>query len=68
VLTPRSGSKTNHLILCRKISLFHPRAIQNTEIHSGDKIDNFEILNMVLHEEITGPYRVMLHKGICQGI
>jgi hypothetical protein len=77
VLKPCSGSKTNHLMLCRKIPLFAPRAIQNTEIHSGDKIGNFEILNIVLYEKNHGAlqsyatglcYRVMLHKGICQGI
>ena len=48
--------------------MFVPKDIQNTEIHSGDKIDNFEVLNIVLHEETTGPYRVMLHKEIRQGI
>jgi hypothetical protein len=68
VLTFRSGSKTNHLMLCRKISLFVPRAIQSTETQSGDKTDNFEMLNIVLHEETTEPYRVKLHKVICQGI
>jgi len=68
VLTICSGSKTSHLMLCRKILLFVPRTTQITEIHSADKIDNFEMLNIVLHEEIMGPYRIMLHKGICQGI